>query len=431
MPILQGMTVWTLRPRARSRRRAIAVALVLAALTTGSISGPASADGPDDQIAAALAASVEGLDAELAQAVLDLQATQARLPVVEAELAAAQADLDRTQREAALVAVRLEDAVAQDATLAAAIATDRENAEQLRAAVGQFARRAYKGETGASSLALVLDAKNTQDFLDQYGLISTALRTQTQALAELDQLEAANRNSRARLTAVRAKVVTLKAEADQQVADADAARLAAQDAQAEIVALIADQTAKQALIAEKRAQAEADEAKFDAERAGIASDLAGIVAARRAAGLTPSSVGSLAGALFGNPTAINPMRVSSEYGMRVNPVSGIYKLHAGIDLQAACNTPVYAARAGTLLWTRPDVDGLGNRVMISHGFVSGVLLMTAYYHLTQYVVSPGQKVAQGQVIGYSGATGNATGCHLHFEVWENGATVNPRSTLGL
>ena len=414
--------------------------VVTVLLFLGAVTGPARADSPGDphgrsaqadRQAAALAASVEGLTAELSQVVLDLAATQARLPLAQAGLATAQADLDRSQREAALVAARLEDAAAQEAAIAVAVAAGHARGDLIRTVVGQLARQAYRGDSAVSSLGLVLDAKSTQDFIDQYGMVTTALRTQTQALVALDQVEGANRNGRVRLRAVKAKVAQLKAEADQKVVDAGAARLAAEAAQAEIVQLIADQSAKQAIIAGMKAQAEGAEAKFDAERTGIAAEVAGILAAQRGAAGGWSSVSTLAGALFANPTAVDPMQVNSEYGMRVNPVSGIFTLHAGIDLQAGCNTPEHAARAGTVLWTRPDVDGLGNRVMINHGFVTGVLLMTAYYHLTDYVVSPGQQVSQGQVIGYSGATGNATGCHLHFEVWENGVTVNPRPTLGL
>jgi len=59
----------------------------------------------------------------------------------------------------------------------------------------------------------------------------------------------------------------------------------------------------------------------------------------------------------------------------------------------------------------------------------GVNLTTAYLHLQSFAVSPGQRVARGQVVGYEGTTGSSTGCHLHFETRENGTPVNPRGWL--
>uniref|UniRef100_UPI0038CD9CB3 M23 family metallopeptidase n=1 Tax=Tessaracoccus coleopterorum TaxID=2714950 RepID=UPI0038CD9CB3 len=69
--------------------------------------------------------------------------------------------------------------------------------------------------------------------------------------------------------------------------------------------------------------------------------------------------------------------------------------------------------------------GYGNRLMIDHGYVNGSYVTTGYNHANRYVVSVGQKVKKGQLIGYVGSTGYSTGCHLHLMVWENGRLVNP------
>jgi murein DD-endopeptidase MepM/ murein hydrolase activator NlpD len=68
-------------------------------------------------------------------------------------------------------------------------------------------------------------------------------------------------------------------------------------------------------------------------------------------------------------------------------------------------------------------------VKISHGVVQGNSLTTIYYHNSRVVVSPGQQVSQGQLIAYSGTTGNSTGCHSHFETWLNGRAVDPMNLL--
>jgi len=71
----------------------------------------------------------------------------------------------------------------------------------------------------------------------------------------------------------------------------------------------------------------------------------------------------------------------------------------------------------------------GNQVLINHGVLDGRSTVTVYNHLSRFAVSYGEQVSRGEVIGYTGATGNTTGCHVHFELWFNGAPVNPMSYL--
>ena len=125
-----------------------------------------------------------------------------------------------------------------------------------------------------------------------------------------------------------------------------------------------------------------------------------------------------------------PMVVTSEYGMRWQPILHIYRLHAGLDLRDYCGEPVYAGRAGTVRWAMFR-SGYGNQVMVDHGWVNGTSLMSSYSHMIRFVVSAGQRVSAGQVIGYAGMTGgDSTGCHLHFEVHINGVPYNPMGWFG-
>ena len=119
-----------------------------------------------------------------------------------------------------------------------------------------------------------------------------------------------------------------------------------------------------------------------------------------------------------------PARITSKYGMRLHPVLGYWKLHDGTDFGASCGTPIKAAYGGVVS-ERYYNGGYGNRLMIDHGSVNGSYVTTGYNHATRYVVSVGQRVSKGQVIGYVGSTGYSTGCHLHLMVWENGNLVNP------
>jgi murein DD-endopeptidase MepM/ murein hydrolase activator NlpD len=119
--------------------------------------------------------------------------------------------------------------------------------------------------------------------------------------------------------------------------------------------------------------------------------------------------------------------ITSGYGWRVNPVTGEYSFHSGIDLGAAQGTPVLATRAGIIDFAGWG-GGYGNLVEISHD-----RLGTRYAHLAEIQVRSGQRVVQGQQIGLVGSTGRSTGPHLHFELLtptaDGWVTINPAGYL--
>lgn len=123
-------------------------------------------------------------------------------------------------------------------------------------------------------------------------------------------------------------------------------------------------------------------------------------------------------------TPIDGARLSSGYGMRKHPVLGYSRMHRGVDFAAPTGTPIYAAGNGVIELAGRN-GGYGNYIRIRHN--GGY--KTAYAHLNR-LASParrGNRVSQGQVIGYVGTTGTSTGAHLHYEVMVNGQQVNPRS----
>ena len=126
-------------------------------------------------------------------------------------------------------------------------------------------------------------------------------------------------------------------------------------------------------------------------------------------------------------------RISSEYGWRKNPVSGVNKLHAGTDFAAPAGTPIYAAASGYVQVAGWSSGGYGNYVIIYHGKMSdGNQYSTLYGHMRSVATSAGKYVKQGELIGYVGSTGNSTGNHLHLEVWKGGKkanAVNPRGYI--
>lgn len=207
----------------------------------------------------------------------------------------------------------------------------------------------------------------------------------------------------------------LEAEAEARHRDAEAALTARQallTSSGEALAAAVERERQEAeRVARRQALAEAARAA-----AVQAAQAAAVSAAQLDAG-TLASPGWLS-------TPVEGARISSGYGYRVHPVLGYRKLHTGTDFAAPCGTPITAAADGTVVsagWG----GGYGNLVVLAHGDVGGSSLATAYAHQSRLVVSAGQQVSRGQLIGYVGTTGTSTGCHLHLETRVAGTPVDP------
>jgi len=124
---------------------------------------------------------------------------------------------------------------------------------------------------------------------------------------------------------------------------------------------------------------------------------------------------------FGQPIK-GRLHVSSGFGMRRHPISNVYKMHTGVDLEVSYGSPVYAIYDGVV--TRSSsYYGYGHCIDIQHasGYTS------RYGHLSKYAVRVGTKVKKGQLIAYSGSSGTSTGPHLHLEIARNNKILNPLS----
>lgn len=131
--------------------------------------------------------------------------------------------------------------------------------------------------------------------------------------------------------------------------------------------------------------------------------------------------------LSGNRQAVNGMcmpiqstNVTSQFGYRVNPVTGAYAMHSGLDLGADYGEPIYAALDGTVVKAKSSSD-YGNFIALDHG--DG--LVTLYAHCSQLLVDVDEHVSKGQIIARAGSTGRSTGPHLHFEVRVQGVRIDP------
>lgn len=117
--------------------------------------------------------------------------------------------------------------------------------------------------------------------------------------------------------------------------------------------------------------------------------------------------------------------VAAPFGNRIDPITGGHEFHKGLDLNGETGDPIHAAADGIVMRSDFDNGGYGNVVDIDHG--NGYA--TRYGHCSKLLVKVGDLVHAGDVIAKVGSTGHSTGAHLHFEVWINGAPVNPQPYL--
>ena len=116
--------------------------------------------------------------------------------------------------------------------------------------------------------------------------------------------------------------------------------------------------------------------------------------------------------------------LSGTYGFRRDPFTGEREFHPAVDISTRKGRPVYATATGRVV-SAGRSGNYGNLIEIDHGF----RLITRYSHLSKFIVAAGETVRRGDLIGHVGATGRATGSHVHYEVWANGRTINPLRLL--
>lgn len=407
-----------------------------------------------------------------------LQKTQGEVSVARAQLGAADGALNKAEAKNLETARQLEVARADEAKVADELTKNAAAAEQTQGFVGDIARHSYQSG-GLGSWSMTLEALvNGDDPTAGVAMADSVLRYQKGVLQRLSTVRAEGTAQQDHLVGIRREVAHLKAKAAAGVIAAQQARDKASAAKGKLDQLEAQQRKSAAVVSARKQvetaelksmQAESDhlekilvarakaariraaKAKAAAMARAKAARVAAATAARearvkrtraadaaaaRAAAVartaeaqarpaSPGSSGPSAAPARGTGFLSYPVNgpLSSPFGFRFHPILHIEILHAGQDFAVACGTPVHAAADGDIVttgWAGPS----GQRVVIDHGLVGGVDLVTAYFHLSKILVRGGH-VKRGQVIALSGTTGRSTGCHLHFETREDGVPVNP------
>ena len=272
--------------------------------------------------------------------------------------------------------------------------------------------RAMEEEGTISYWQVLFQAKSFTDFLDRVNLIDEIAEADQRRLSEMKQAADLVQSAQDRLFGEKADLEQSQEELARSQEMLEEKRTESDDIlrdlaarQEEFLLLLDESEAKQDALMKEIAQKEKEysNAKYQEKLAKLA--LQGNNPPSDATWLTP----------------VSGYTITSAFGMRIHPVYGYQLMHNGIDMACPQGTPIYATRAGTVTMASYQAGGAGYYVSINHG--DG--FSSIYMHMTHYVVSAGQSVSAGQLIGYVGNTGVSTGPHLHFGISYAGTYVNP------
>ncbi|MVA77450.1 peptidoglycan DD-metalloendopeptidase family protein [Auraticoccus sp. F435] len=393
-----------------------------------------------------LSESTKGLQ----DAVVALQAAEAELRDAETRLAATQEQLAAAQALDEKMQKKLAKAQEELEAARVAVADNQLELDNQLAMVGEVVRTEYQQRTNLMGVAVLLQTHSQADLQTKMQWSTTMFDTAEASMDRLRELQQKLEAAEARRAKIEAQVAEDRQAAAENLERKEQLEAQAEAETAQVQALVQKSDSARAA-AEK--EVEADEKRYQeltAERSAVEQRIADRIAeakakaaaeerarkareeaakAKRGGSSSKGSSGGSSGSSPSRDTSFSmPVNapITSKYGMRLHPVTGIYKLHDGTDFGAGCGVPIRAPYSGTVT-ERYYNAGYGNRLLIDHGKVRGSYITTSYNHATSYSVGVGDRVSKGQVIGYVGTTGYSTGCHLHLMVWKNGSMINPMS----
>ena len=282
--------------------------------------------------------------------------------------------------------------------------------------------RAMEEEGGLSYWSVLFKANSFSDFLDRLNMIEEIaasdrrrIKEMSDVAAEVAEAKQSLYDKKTDLEGTKTELAAAQEELEGKRAESDAilAKLLEEAQRLDNDMFDYHQKTEDLLAELGQAQVELEDAKYQEWLATSQT--------------TSGSGSGGGGGKYGPPPSsgdwmipCNYVLFTSAYGWREPPAEGASTFHGGVDLAGPEGTPIYATRSG-YVYRNGYTEYNGYYVGIDHGdgFAS------AYLHLTHYIVSVGEYVSQGQVIGYMGDTGISTGPHLHFTIYYNGDTVNP------
>lgn len=407
---------------------ALAAALVVAAIVPSSADRRHDLEQQNTYLGEKLKSAQQSYDEADARFV---EAAQ-KLEISQRVLAQAQARLDQTRGELAAAQARDEalkaELVTAEANLVKAQAElDKGSAAQEAAAdeVRAFAVDLLQdGDPSLLAFSELLSGGDPNAYAEKVSINTAITDAQLTKMQELDAANVMLGLQRDSVETFRDEIRAKKAEAARNVIRMEALEADAEEQTDKVSALVAINAENRAATAAIRAEEAVKVRAIEADRAETQRMIQALIAQQSHSGSPPSFGGDGSGLAYPIPGA----PITSPFGMRVHPITGVYKLHDGVDFSASCGTPIHASGAGTVIAEYFNA-GYGNRLIIAHGTINGENVQTTYNHLSRYAVGQGARVSKGQVIGYVGTTGYSTGCHLHFMVLVDGVPVDPMAWL--
>jgi murein DD-endopeptidase MepM/ murein hydrolase activator NlpD len=414
---------------------AVAVALS-AAFTVASVpSAPADELGDKqrkvhreiDQAQEELAASSKAL----VKATTRVERTEARLKVAERELTARRTELAAAELVDARMQSELDAATARLERARVALVQGRRSHDAQENELRRIAAETYQGGSPElMGLTMVLTSQDPTELTSQLGAMQNVMDRESATLQRLEASKVLLQMQERRVADTRREVAERRRAAAENLERTKTLEARAEAANARVAQLLDERTRVRKEAARAKRADQRRLAQLEKERNRIES----LIRRREAALRRRQSRAELARAKkrsYSHSSGLSwPIHsyITSPYGMRLHPVYHRWTLHDGTDFGASCGTPIRAAAPGRVIGRYYNV-GYGNRVIISHGYIKGASIATAYNHLSRYSTYVGQWVRRGEVIGYVGTTGYSTGCHLHFMVFRNGRTVDPMNWL--
>ena len=283
--------------------------------------------------------------------------------------------------------------------------------------------RAMEEEGKLSYWSIIFKANNFSDLLDRLDMIQEINAADQRRLKEIAKAAQEVESAKTELASEKEELEVTRVELDDAELVLEEKRLEADEILTELIAkgeeyeLMLDESEElQSQLMKEIAQKEKD-----LKAAEYKEWLATYVPPTTLPSGTDTTPSNQAPSSSGWIKPLKSYTITSAFGMRVHPVLGYERMHEGVDMSAPKGTPIYAAKSGKVTTASYQSGGAGNYVVINHGdgFTS------IYMHMTNYIVSKGQYVNAGQVIGYVGSTGISTGNHLHFGIAYKGDYVNP------
>jgi murein DD-endopeptidase MepM/ murein hydrolase activator NlpD len=355
----------------------------------------------------------------------EIDRAKAREGVLSTDISDASARIDALNGDISVLTARLEtlesDLAAHRSHLARLQARFREQTERLALLVEEHEEAQRRLEerlvqlyetSEASALEILLQAQSFSDLIEQVNYFEAIGDQDKNIVDTIKRVQAEVREMRRATAETKAEVAETTAVLAQKTEEQRAARTQLINEQAILDAARANKRALLVDVRDQRHHAEEDLEEMQAASASLAAQIRDAQASAPPPSSGSDQTPSASGLIW--PVS-GP--VTSGFGPRWG------SFHEGIDIGAACGTPIRAAASGTVIYAG-WMSGYGNIVVIDHG--GG--LATAYAHQSAIYVSGGS-VSQGQTIGAVGSTGHSTGCHLHFEVRVNGTPVDPLGYL--